>query len=214
MIKVIIADDQRILRDGLKTILEMNPDISVTAMASNGREVLELCAAGPPDLILMDIRMPVMDGVETTKKVKELYPQVSVLVLTTFDDEDYILGALSNGACGYLLKDIDGEKLIQAVLDAVSGNFILPGNIAAKLASRITAGNQPQGSTPKNIAGQENFTEREQEIIQYLLKGFSNREMANELYLTEGTVKNYISTIYSKIGVKDRTQAILYFQKR
>lgn len=211
MINVIIADDQTILRDGLKTILETDMEIEVVGMASNGQEAFELCEKVQPDIVLMDVRMPVMNGVEATKAIKEKYPKVHILILTTFDDEEYILEAMANGAAGYLLKDIDGEKLIQAVKDTVNGNLMLPAKVAAKLAAYVSKTMKKSKETLSTVKGNktDDFTEREKEIIRLILEGKTNKEISNELFLSEGTVKNYISNIYSKIGAEDRVHAIM-----
>jgi len=211
VINVIIADDQTILRDGLKTILETDMEIEVVGMASNGQEAFELCEKVQPDIVLMDVRMPVMNGVEATKAIKEKYPKVHILILTTFDDEEYILEAMANGAAGYLLKDIDGEKLIQAVKDTVNGNLMLPAKVAAKLAAYVSKTMKKSKETLSTVKGNktDDFTEREKEIIRLILEGKTNKEISNELFLSEGTVKNYISNIYSKIGAEDRVHAIM-----
>jgi len=150
--------------------------------------------------------MPDMDGVEATRLIKKDFPQTVIIVLTTFDDDDYIINALTYGAAGYLLKDISGEKLVEAIRDGLSGNIILPGRVAAKITSRLA-----QESTPRIT--REEFTERELEVITLLVQGKSNKEIAETLSLTVGTVKNYISQIYAKINVKDRANAVLVLKK-
>lgn len=208
-INIMIVDDQTIMRDGLKTILELDDDIEVVAAVSNGKEAVKAATEFKPDIILMDIRMPEMNGVDATRIIKKEYPHIIIIILTTFDDDDYIIQAMANGAAGYLLKDIDGEKLIQAVHDGISGNIIMPGRVAAKLAARLSNSNQVMENKKSKL---EQFTERELDIIRLMIAGESNKKIASLLYLTEGTVKNYISGIYSKIYVKDRANAILYFK--
>ncbi|NLP36269.1 MAG: response regulator transcription factor [Firmicutes bacterium] len=205
-IGVLIVDDQTIIRDGLKSLLSAYADIEVVGDAANGREAYELTCQLQPDVVLMDIRMPDMDGVEATRLIKKDFPQTVIIVLTTFDDDDYIINALTYGAAGYLLKDISGEKLVEAIRDGLSGNIILPGRVAAKITSRLA-----QESTPRIT--REEFTERELEVITLLVQGKSNKEIAETLSLTVGTVKNYISQIYAKINVKDRANAVLVLKK-
>jgi len=205
-ITVLLVDDQTIIRDGLRALLETNPDIQVVSEAKNGAEAYEQTSVHHPQVVLMDIRMPQMGGVEATRLIKQDFPETAVLVLTTFDDDESILGAISNGASGYLLKDISGAKLADAIRDAVRGSVILPGNIAAKITKHI-------GRLGKAEISLADFTQREQDIIRLLMQGKSNQEIAETLFLTVGTVKNYISQIYSKAGIADRANAILHFKK-
>jgi len=204
-ITVLLADDQTIIRDGLRALLETNPDIQVVAEAGNGLEAYEQTGIHHPQVVLMDIRMPQIGGVEATRLIKRDFPETAVLVLTTFDDDDSILGAITHGASGYLLKDISGAKLAEAIRDTVRGSVILPGNIAAKITKHI--GGKVRPETPP-----ADFTQREQDIIRLLVQGKSNQEIAQTLFLTVGTVKNYISQIYSKAGITDRANAILHFK--
>jgi DNA-binding NarL/FixJ family response regulator len=205
MISILIADDQALMTDGLKTIIELEEDMKVVATAVNGREAYELACRYKPDVILMDIRMPVMDGVESTRLIKRQSPETNIIMLTTFNDEDYIIQALSYGANGYLLKDIKADKLLEIIRDSVTGNLYIPASVAAKL----TVGLSALSTMPKQPrAGIEELSEREKEIAGLLVKGMTNRQIASTLYLSEGTVKNYISEIYSKIGLNDRTKAM------
>ncbi|WP_372997502.1 response regulator [Lutispora sp.] len=203
---VLLADNQTIIRDGLRALLEACPDIQVIAEANNGRQAYEMVIEHHPDVVLMDIRMPEVDGVDATRLIKDNFPETTVIILTTFDDDEYIINAMTCGASGYLLKDIGGEKLIEAIRDGVRGNIILPGRIAAKITSRLV-----QNQTSK--VELDDFTEREKEIIKLLVLGKSNREIAQILLLSVGTVKNYISQIYSKANINDRTNAVLLFKK-
>lgn len=207
-IRLLIADDQTLMRDGLKTIFDLEEDIDVVGTAENGEQALDMTERLKPDVVLMDIRMPVMDGVECTRLIKMRFPEVLVVVLTTFDDDEYIIQALNYGASGYLLKDMPGDRLIQAVRDAVSGNLMMPAQVAAKLASRLS---DLSGSLRGKVswAGRaQKLSTRELEIARLMIQGASNREIADILCLTEGTVKNYISSIYGKFGINDRLQVI------
>jgi DNA-binding NarL/FixJ family response regulator len=213
-IKVLIVDDQTLMRDGLKTILNLEDNIEVAAMAKDGIEALEVCANTPIDVVLMDIRMPKMNGVQCTKEIKSRYPDISVLILTTFDDDEYITEALSNGASGYILKDIEGDALIKAVADAYNGSFILPSNIAIKLARNITSKNTAveteKGQAAKDVLS--DLSERELEIAKMMAQGFTNKQIASTLYISLGTVKNYVSNIYGKIGTSERPAAVVYLK--
>jgi DNA-binding NarL/FixJ family response regulator len=209
-IRILIADDQTLMRDGLKTILDLEDDIEVVGLAENGLQAYETAGVLQPDVVLMDIRMPVMDGVESTRLIKRDYPGIAVIILTTFNDDDYIIQALSNGASGYILKDIPGDRLIDAVRDGVKGNLIMPAQVAAKIAARLSLFSDSKRDA--NISRQA-FSDREREIISLLVKGFNNKQIATSLYITEGTVKNYISTIYSKIGISDRAKAVVYLKE-
>jgi DNA-binding NarL/FixJ family response regulator len=205
-IKVLLVDDQTILLDGLKAILETDENIKVIDTAADGTEAIDSIRRKLPDVVLMDIRMPGMNGVECTKRIKEEWPHIAILVLTTFNDEEYIVDALRYGACGYLLKDISGEKLLQAVKDAYKGDTILPSKIAAKIAGRTKLKPKSKEEKLKFIF---NFTDREAELAVMLSQGFTNKQIATALFLSEGTAKNYISSIYRKLGIEDRTLAVI-----
>jgi DNA-binding NarL/FixJ family response regulator len=205
-IRVLLADDQRIILDGLKALLEMNTLITVVDMAENGESAYEKTLKVSPDVVLMDIRMPKMDGVEATRLIKRDAPETVVIMLTTFDDDEYIIKAMTYGASGYLLKDIGSERLIEAIMDGVGGSIILPGNVAAKITARLR-----EDASPDITTG--DFTQRELDIISLMMKGMTNREISDELYLSIGTVKNYISQIYLKIDVNDRAKAVLQLKR-
>lgn len=207
-IRVLLADDQTIIRDGLRALLEAHDDIQVVGEAGNGRMAHEKTLALKPDIVLMDIRMPEMDGVEATRLIKQDCASTVVIILTTFDDDEYIIKAMTYGASGYLLKDIGSEKLVEAIRDGLAGNIILPGRIAAKITSHLTP---DAGSMPD--VRPDDFTNREIQVIRLLMQGKSNQEIAQALYLSLGTVKNYISQIYLKINVNDRANAVLFFRK-
>ncbi len=212
MIKVMLVDDQQLLLDGLKTILTIGGNMEV-ALAQSGEAAVELAGAFQPDLILMDIQMPGMGGVAATKLIKERYPQIIILILTTFDDDIYIIDALRYGASGYLLKDIDGEKLIGSVYEALSGNLLLTGKVAQKLARNVAEQNEKNLMDRKVLKDELDLTARETDIANELVEGMTNREIAEKLFLTEGTVKNYLSDIYSKVGTSDRAKAILLLKR-
>lgn len=208
-VKILLVDDQNIILEGLKVLVESELGFCVVGTASTGEEAVQLSSDLSPDIVLMDIRMPGIGGVEATRQIKALNSHISVLILTTFDDDHYIIDALSYGASGYLLKDIGREKLIDAIKEAIAGNLLITGKVAYKLVRTIKE-NKTSQETGKSK--HYDFTERELEIIELMLKGFSNKEICETLYLSVGTVKNYMSTIYSKLGVNDRNKAILMLQ--
>jgi DNA-binding NarL/FixJ family response regulator len=207
-INLMIVDDQALFRDGLKTVLDLEPDLSVTITAATGKEALALLdPATLPDVILLDIRMAELDGVATVKLIKQDYPNIKVIMLTTFNDTEYVMEALANGANGYLLKDTEVEQLVEAIHDAVNEKMVLPPLVAARLALGL------HNIIPKkDQTVLADLSEREKEIATMLAQGFSNKQIAMALFISEGTTRNYISTIYSKIGVNDRANAVLYFK--
>nr|WP_286672553.1 response regulator transcription factor [Cohnella hashimotonis] len=210
-----IADDQTLMRDGLQTIIQLEDDMEVVGTAENGEDACALAIRHKPDLVLMDIRMPVMNGIEAVKKLRQDAPDVRVLMLTTFDEDDYIIEALANGAVGFLLKDIQSDKLLQAIRDAARGEMMLPAGIAAKLAARLASphAGKPSSLRARGRADGLKFTDRELSIIALMVEGRTNREIAGQLFMSEGTVKNYVSTIYDKIGTNDRTQAVIWLKE-
>lgn len=231
-----ITEDQRLMREGLKTLLDLEQDLTVVELAENGKDALEKLPGAQPDVILMDIRMPVMDGVEATRIIKEKYPKVKVLILTTFDDDEFIIEALKSGAVGYILKDLSSEKLVAAIRDAYNGNSIMQPEIAAKIISHITGAtkdtlgknmdveishqlsqteDQGELNSRKSVSLKEKnnkseLTDREKDILNLVGEGMSNTEIAKKLYISVGTVKNYISSLYSKLEVDDRSKLTLY----
>ena len=205
-IRILLADDQTIIREGIKSLLQAHEGLAVVGEAGSGKAAYEQAGILKPHVVLMDIRMPEMDGVEATRLIKRDFPDTTVIVLTTFDDDEYIIKAMTYGASGYLLKDIGSEKLVEAIRDGLNGSIILPGRIAAKITSHLN-----QNAAP-NVTS-DDFTQREMEIIRLLTEGKSNGEIAKALYLTIGTVKNYISQIYMKMGVSDRANAVIAFKK-
>lgn len=211
MIKIILVEDQEIVRRGLKTLLETNEDLQVVGEANNGKVAIDLVErlqqkSLPPDVILMDIRMPVMDGVEATKAICQKYPQTKILVLTTFDDTKYVAKALSFGAKGYLLKDTPTEELAQAIHCIHQGYTQFgPGIVEKAIAGKLA--NEDESKQPP--PGLSELTPREKEVLKMIAAGASNREIAKELFLSEGTVRNHISNILGRLDVRDRTQAAI-----
>ncbi|MBE5753018.1 MAG: response regulator transcription factor [Clostridiales bacterium] len=204
-IKVIIADDQTILAEGIKSVLETDKSIEIVGIAQDGFQALELVEKELPDVVLMDIRMPNMNGVVATQRIKSEYPNVKVVVLTTFDDSDYILNAINNGASGYLLKDIGSTALIDAVKNAYAGDTILPAKIAKRIADAAMTVSNDRELRLKKAFG---LSDREVEIALMIYEGFTNRQIASALHLSEGTARNYISTIYEKMSCENRAEAL------
>ena len=205
-IKVMIVDDQVILSEGIRSVLSSSDELEVIAVSHDGQEALDEMAEGKvPDVMLLDIRMPGMNGVVTTGEVKKKYPSVKVLMLTTFDDSDYILSALNNGACGYLLKDIGANALIDAVKNAYAGDTILPAKIARKITDAAKMVSSDREIRLRKAFG---LSDREVEIAVMIFEGFNNRQIASALNLSDGTARNYISAIYLKLGSDSRASAI------
>ena len=204
-IRVLLADDQSILADGIRSVLSSCPKIEVVGIAADGFEALSMLEKQKPDVILMDIRMPNMNGVIATQEVKRRHPEVKVLILTTFDDSDYILNAINNGASGYLLKDTSSSALIDAIKNAYAGDTILPAKIARRIADAAK-----MVSTDREIRLKRAFafSDREVEIAVMIYEGFTNKQIASALKLTDGTSRNYISAIYVKLGVSSRSEAV------
>ena len=204
-IRVLLADDQSILADGIKSVLSSCEDIEVVGIASDGFEALDLLEKCLPDVILMDIRMPNMNGVIATQEVKRRHPEVKVLILTTFDDSDYILNAINNGASGYLLKDTSSAALIDAIKNAYAGDTILPAKIARRIADAARMVSSDREIKLKRCFG---LSDREVEIALMIYEGFTNKQIASALKLTDGTARNYISAIYEKVGASTRSEAV------
>ncbi len=205
MIKVMLVDDQIILAEGIKSVLETSGDIIVCGVAPDGAEAVELAQSAKPDVILMDIRMPNMNGVAATKRIKEALPACKIIILTTFDDSDYILSAINNGASGYLLKDIGSTALIDAIRNAHAGDTILPSKIAKKITDAALMVSSDREIKLKRAYG---LSDREAGIAMMIADGFTNRQIASALKLSDGTARNYISAIYLKLGVENRLAAI------
>ncbi|GAC1373708.1 MAG: response regulator transcription factor [Ktedonobacteraceae bacterium] len=227
-IRILIVDDQTLVREGFRKLLELEADLEVLDTASDGKAALvaaeRLAAAGtPPDVILMDIRMPGMDGIATTRELKARWPDTRIVILTTFDDDELIHAGLRAGALGYLLKDTTAEQLALTIRLAARGQVLLQPDIASKIFSSFATSLPPSLETTSQTSSSpasnapvspinglvEPLTEREREILSLVASGSSNRQIAESLYLTEGTVKNHMSSILGKLGVRDRTQAAL-----
>ncbi len=202
MIKVLICDDQVIVCEGLQTILNAAPQIEVVSTAHDGTKALEQIPKSNPDVILMDLKMPLMNGIIATRKIKEKYPEIKVLILTTYDDDEWLFDAVRGGASGYLLKDTPPDELIDAIIGTASGKTFVDPNVAGKLFESYS-----EKQTARNLPTNFHLSERETDILELLAQGLSNADIASQLYLTEGTVRNYTSEIFKKLGVSDRTQA-------
>lgn len=209
-LRIIIADDQALIRDGLKTVIDLNEDMEVIATAVNGIEAFELVKRFEPDILLADIRMPEADGVECVRKMKSIGSATKVIMLTTFNDEEYIINAIAAGALGYLLKDMEVAELIEAIHSAAAGKLVMPPAVVTKLADKLSV--MVEENSRKNIPEKFQFSDREKEIAKMVAQGFSNKQIATVLYISEGTIRNYISDIYTKIGISDRTKAVLYLR--
>ena len=205
-IKVMLVDDEQLIRSGLKIMLETYPDIEVIHQAGNGREAFECCNQEVPDVVLMDIRMPVSTGIEGTKLIKEAYPEVKIVMVTTFQDTEYIVEAMQYGASGYLLKDSSYEAIYDGIKVALSGKVVMDATVSEKLVM------QPKTPTmiEKTDISSFGLTEREIELIRLVSQGLNNKEISEALFLSEGTVKNNISTILSKLALRDRTQLVIF----
>jgi DNA-binding NarL/FixJ family response regulator len=206
-IRILIVDDQRILREGLRTLLDLESDFAVVAEAEDGQAALDQYAAHQPDVVLMDIRMPRLDGVEATRRLRERWPDARVIILTTFDDDAYVFDGLRAGALGYLLKDVSGRELADAIRKVAGGGALIEPSVARKVLAEFARLAEPAHPALDRLP--EPLSEREQEILRLLASGANNRQIASQLFLAEGTIKNYISTILDKLGVQDRTQAAL-----
>jgi DNA-binding NarL/FixJ family response regulator len=207
-IRVLLVDDQALFREGLETLLSVHNDIQVVGQACNGQEAVEVAANVEPDVVLMDVRMPILDGVRATSLLKKAQPQCKVIVLTTFDDDEYIFDALRTGAVGYLLKDVASIQLVEAIRAAARGESILEPSVAAKVIAEFTrVSSMVPFAQMKQLV--EPLSERELEILALVARGASNKEIASQLYIAEGTVKNHITHILGKLDVRDRTQASL-----
>ncbi len=202
---ILIADDQSLFREGLHTLLSVQPDFEVIGEASSGEEVLKLATEQLPDVILMDLRMPGIDGVSATRMLHEKYPQVKVIVLTTFDDDEDVFEGLRAGAVGYLLKDVPSSKLFEAIRAAAKGEYFLLPSITAKIVSELKRVSAPGVKHAELV---EALSSREMEVLKLVSGGMSNKEIAEALVISEGTVKNHLSNILAKLSARDRIQAV------
>lgn len=208
-IKVLLVDDEQLIRNGLAILLESYPDIKIVGQASNGQEAADFCHANSVDVVLMDIRMPVSNGIEGTKRIKSRHPEIKILILTTFQDAEYIAQAMRLGASGYLLKDSSSDDIYEAIKIVLQDNIVLDGKIGKEIVDLSTASNkQDFNSTHYNLS------EKEVEIIRLIASGLSNQEISDQLFLSLGTIKNNVTTILRKLDLRDRTQlAIFAFEK-
>lgn len=204
--KVLIVDDDALIRDGLKVLLELEEDFEVVGTASNGQEAYEQCQKLRPDLVLMDIRMPVMDGVLSTKKIKSLAPDIKIVILTTFKDDEYIKDAVQSGAEGYILKNQSSDSIIESLRAVSKGNIVFEKEVAGSLSSMLK-------HNKKSALDQFELTAREFEILRLVADGLSNKEIADQLYLSEGTTRNYVTGLLEKLQLRDRTQLAIFYLK-
>jgi len=210
MIKILLVDDQDIVREGLRSLLQAKPDLVIVGEAENGQIAVHLALALRPDVVLMDVRMPKMDGVAATGKLHELAPEIKILVLTTFDDDDYVSRAMHSGAKGYLLKDTPSDEIAQSIREIHKGYTHLgPG-----LFEKAIAPPPKSPASSANVPELDQLTPREREVLQLIAQGYNNREIANALYISERTVKNHVNSILSQLKVRDRTQAAILANKR
>ncbi len=205
MISILLVDDQSLIRQGLRALLELELDIEIVGEAENGQIAINLVRELQPNVILMDIRMPIMDGVAATKEISHHFPHSKILILTTFDDDEYVKAAIQNGAMGYLLKDTPSEELAVAIRAVDKGYSQLGPGIVKKLMTQFPA-TPPQPSVPTNLA---ELTPREKEVLRLIAIGDNNREIAQKLYISEGTVKNHVTNILNRLNLRDRTQAAI-----
>lgn len=201
MIRVLVVDDQALVRSGFKMILDERPDLELVGEAADGERGIELARELDPDVILMDVRMPNLDGVEATRRLVEAGTRARILVLTTFDLDEYVYAAICAGASGFLLKDVEPNELVDAIRVVAAGNSLFGPEATERLLARFAA--PPAGRTL------EELTDREQEILRLLATGLSNAELAQQLFLSETTVKTHVSSILRKLGVRDRVQAVI-----
>jgi DNA-binding NarL/FixJ family response regulator len=216
LVRVLVVDDQQLVRDGIASLLRVQDGVTVIGTAANGEEAIEQAIKLQPDVILMDVRMPVMDGVEAAIQILKQIPTCCILMLTTFDDDEYIRSALHAGARGYLLKDLPAQDLAKAIQAVSQGIYQLDASVIQRM---IDVGNRPKAARQNNIEEQKTIspspevaglTNREVEILRLIATGATNREVADDLVISEGTVKNHLSNIFSRLGLHDRTQAVMY----
>jgi DNA-binding NarL/FixJ family response regulator len=215
VIEILIVDDQGIVRDGLKMILSLYEEIAVVGEAANGEELLTLLQSKVPDVILMDIRMPVMNGIEATAIVKRLYPEVKVIILTTFDEDEYIFDGLRSGADGYILKDSDSKEIIKCIRAAHEGNLLLHPQVTTRIVNALHSisakpPGQEQAAAKPDL--RKLLTPREMDVAEQVMQGKSNKAIGQALFVTEGTVKNYVSHILDKFQLSSRSELILFLQ--
>jgi DNA-binding NarL/FixJ family response regulator len=206
-IRIALVDDQALFREGLRTILSLQSDFEIVGEAGDGQEALGLISQTQPDVVLMDLKMPRLDGVEATRHIKADHPQVNILILTTFDDDEYVFEGLRSGALGYMLKDAPSEKLVEAIRAAARGESFLQPSVAAKVVAEFSRLAERPVDPSRDLI--EPLSERELDVLRLLAQGSTNRQIAESLVIAEGTVKNHVTSILGKLGVEDRTQAAL-----
>ncbi len=221
MIRILVVDDQDIVRQGLSVILKHQPGVEVVGTAANGREAVSMVERTQPDVVLMDLKMPEMNGVQATREITDRFPGTKVVVLTTYDADDWVFDAIKAGARGYLLKDSSSDDIVAAIRGAVTGEVMIDPAVAGKVLAEFNrlALARPAAARPGRLSGSndmtvEELTERELAVLQEMVQGKSNKEIAETLFLAEGTVKNYVSVIISKLQANDRTQATVLALKR
>jgi DNA-binding NarL/FixJ family response regulator len=205
-LKILIVDDDALIRDGLKILVGIESDMEVIGTAANGQEALEMCKRDKPDLVLMDIRMPVLDGVLGTKRIKEYASDIKVVILTTFKDDEYIKEAIKNGAEGYVLKNQSSDSIIECLRAVEKGNSVFEKEVADTISSMLKEGNR---KTPEDFT----LSDRDFEILRLIGEGLSNKEIASSLFLSEGTVRNYVTELLEKLELRDRTQMAIFYLK-
>ena len=204
MIRVLICDDQRVVCEGLEMILNADPEIEVVGLAYDGAEALDLIPSTQPDVVLMDLKMPGMNGIHATREISKRFPETKVLVLTTFGEDEWVFDAVRSGADGYLLKGTPREKLVAAVKGTAAGETHIDPAVGGKLLAQVAKNTSPEDTTLT-----ADLRERELDVLRLLAQGLTNAEIAERLYLSRGTVRNYVSAILTKLGVEDRTQAAI-----
>ncbi|MCB0177054.1 MAG: response regulator transcription factor [Anaerolineae bacterium] len=202
MIRVLICDDQEVVCEGLRVILNSAAGIEVAGVAYDGAAALDLIPTAKPDLVLMDLKMPGLNGIQATRLIHQRYPEIRVLVLTTYDGDEWVLDAIRSGAAGYLLKDSPREALIAAIKGTIDGKTHVDPGVAGTLLAQIA-----RTGTPPTTSLTADLSERELEVLRHLARGLTNLDIADRLHLSEGTIRNYVSAVFTKLGVSDRTQA-------
>lgn len=210
MIRVLVVDDQTIMREGLVTILQLEQNIEVVGTASNGLEAFEMAEKHRPDIVLMDIYMPKVDGVEGTRLIKRQLPDTKVLILTTFNDNALLLQALDEGASGYLLKEMPAESIVSAIMTVVTGGVVLQPVISQQIVRELKKAKMTASHQEAEMQRYEKLTDREQEVLRLLGLGLNNREIADKLFISEGTAKLHVSNIIAKMEFRDRTQVAIF----
>jgi DNA-binding NarL/FixJ family response regulator len=216
MINVILVDDQKIIREGIKMILSLDDEITILDEAENGKQLIEILPNINPDVILMDVRMPIMDGVEATKIVKERYKNIKVIILTTFNEDEYIFRGIKNGADGYILKDAGSDDIIKAIKTAYKGNILLDPEVATKIVkafNSISTDKQNPSELKEQKKKLEVLTQREMDVAKLVAQGKSNKDICHMLFITEGTVKNYLTKIFEKLELTSRTELALFINQ-